>query len=297
MAIQEDLLDKAREGVSNYEHHLRLIQDKSILDHKSLETLAPDLVQNPGLLKLVREYCKLATKSRLSCADIERMAQISELAEYDEQLDHWVTNIDEHVEPMIVALLQERLSLEDFIYEVKNTPSQKMTFKRFKELAQKVDLSDRFVNNHIHFQNREYSRQTVCHTSFGDIFIISWKPEQASSTHYHENDFSVIYVYKGTLTHELYEKEKEVVFHEGREGWRDKYILKDKQQAEENDWVCVSPKQSHRLVNKSEKNLVTVHFRLFGQSIWNEDDRPSNDEYASNNLIENRDKLSYCDTQ
>jgi hypothetical protein len=299
MPAQEDLPNAIRESVSGYKKNLNLVQDESSLD-ESLKTLVPDLAQEPrGLRKLVIEYCQLAMKPELSDADNKRMAEIYKLAEYDEKLDYWIAKIDESVEPILLALLQqqksERLFLEDFIHEIKNMPSEEITLKEFKKLAQKVCLPNYVIDSHIHFQDGEYCRQAICQTSFGAIFVVSWKPGQCSSIHSHESDFSVIRVYKGTLTHELYEKEKEVVFHEGRKGWRDHYILREEQLAGENEWVCVGTKQAHRLVNKSTQNLVTLHFRLFGQPIGNEDGCFQSSRGTSSNQPENWVKPGSCD--
>lgn len=294
MTVHKDLPDAIRENASDYRQSIKLVQDESSLDKMSFKTLPPDLAQEPGLLKLTIEYCKLATKPKLSSADAERMAEIYKLAEYDEQLDYWIARIDENIEPMLVALLQqekESLSLEEFIYEIRNASSQEMSLEEFKKLAQNVYLSDSLVNKYISFQNYSYCRQSICQTSFGDIFVISWKPGQSSSIHLHENEFSVIRVYKGTLTHELYEKEEEVVFHQGLTGWRDKHILKEEEPVRENEWVCVNRKQIHRLINKSTKTLVTLHFRLFGQPIESEDDRPPSD---SSNSLGDQAKLGSC---
>ncbi len=289
MCVQEKLLDAARENASDDRQNLKLVQDKSRLDEMS-QAIPPDLIQKPGLLKLVTEYCRLTTKPKLNGADAERMEKIYELAEYDDELDNWIARIDENIEPFVLALIQQQereiLSLEDFINEIKNIPYQEMTLQKFKELAQKVYLSDHLVNKHIHFQDCDYCRQVICQTSFGVIFVISWKPRQSSSIHFHETDFSVIHVYKGTLTHELYETEKEIIFHQGKKGLRDKYISRGKQQVEENEWVYIGTKQIHRLINNSTENLVTLHFRLFGQPIDNGDDRPPSTGNASSSPLD-----------
>jgi predicted metal-dependent enzyme (double-stranded beta helix superfamily) len=276
MCVKERLLDAARENASDDRQNLKLVQDKSKLDDMS-QAIPPDLIQKPGLLKLVTEYCRFATKPKLNGADAERMAKIYELAEYDDELDNWIARIDKNIEPFVLALIQQEkevLSLEDFIHEIKNISSQEMTLQKFKELAQKVYLSDHLVRQHIHFQDYDYCRQVICQTSFGVVFVVSWKPKQSSSIHFHETDLSVIHVYNGTLTHELYGMEKEIISHQGKEGWRPKYILREKQQVEENKWVYIDTNQIHRLINNSTENLVTLHFRLFGQPTDNEDDRP-----------------------
>lgn len=288
MCIQEKLLGTAKENPNDYRHNLKLVQDENTLDEMS-QVIPPDLVQQPGLLKLVTEYWRLATKPRLDSADAERIAKIYELAEYDDRLDEWIARIDKNIEPFVLALQQQEkevLSLEDFINEIRDIPSQKMTLQKFKELTQKVYLSDCLINKHIHFQDCDYCRQVICQTSFGVIFVVSWKPRQSSSIHFHETDFSAICVYKGTLTHELYGTEKEIVSHQGQKGWRDKYVLKEEQQVGENEWVYIDVDQIHRLINNSTENLVTLHFRLFGQPIDNRDDRPSSINNASSNPID-----------
>lgn len=275
MIIRKNRSDNIGKSEIDRDRHLRLVLDEAGLDEADWAVLPPELTEQPGLLKLVQEYCELANKPELTEADTERMAEIYDLAEYDELLNHWLNKIDDSVEPILVALRQQKgLSLEDFIYNLGRIPSQDMTIEKFKALAKKVRLSTRLVNEHIHFQERDYCRVPICQTSFGAIFVIGWKPEQSSEVHRHANDLSVIRVYQGTLTHKVFDEVEESVDHMGVKGKRTRYVLRDKWQVEEDGWLCVDQGQIHQLVNESQENLVTIHFRYFKQPIKREDEEP-----------------------
>jgi predicted metal-dependent enzyme (double-stranded beta helix superfamily) len=211
----------------------------------------------PGLHKLVQEYYNLATSKELSETDAERLSEIFELAQYDELLDEWIGKVDEAIE-IVEPLKPKQLSIEEFISEMERIPSQEMTLERFKELAEQLYLSERFLNKHIHFKDDSYHRQLIFQTSFGCVYVIAWKPGQSTTIHLHCNDLSVIRVCQGILTHRFF---KEAKFTPG--GYRRLH----KKQFEENQWVCVDSSQIHQFANEFNKNLVTLHFRFFSQPI------------------------------
>lgn len=223
----------------------------------------------PGLRKLVHEYGDFSTQLELSIADIQRMTEISALAEYDDELNNWLTAIDENLELIFMAqeFKKEPFSLEDFILEIQHIPPHEMTFEKFKEIAQKVYISDRLLAQHIHFQESEYSRQTICQTAFGAIFVIAWMPGQHCGPHKHSpDDLSVIRVCQGELTHRIYEETS--TFHRGQPGYRP--IQEKTERFKENEWIGVDVSEVHELANESSEKIVTLHFRFFSSPIKHE---------------------------
>jgi predicted metal-dependent enzyme (double-stranded beta helix superfamily) len=252
---------------------LSLVSHKPHLNETVQAVLPLDIKEQPELFRLVYEYCELAYKPELTRLDTERIGEIYELAEYDEVLEDWINKVDSSVDPIFIAMRQqERISLQDFFSEIEAIRSQDMTVEKFKILAEKLHLNDCLVKKHVHFQDRDYCRQLICHTSHCSIFIISWKPNQRTQAHSHANDLGVIRVYEGTLTHSIYDAVKERYVHEGREGQQLKYSKKEEYQAEKNTWVCIDNGKIHQLGNSSSENLVTIHFRYFKQPIQREDE-------------------------
>lgn len=242
--------------------HLKLIPELN-----DLQGLPPELRNNPELAKLVREYCELAMKPKLSEEDMDRISTLYKLAEIDEALDHWIAEIDSRVDLTLLILRdRDKLTLEDFIREIKEIPPNEMTIERFASLAEKVELRDDLIRQHSRFQEHEYSRQTICQTSFGAIFVISWRPGQHGCTHRHGSDLSVIYPYQGEITQELYRQEPEWHDVNGEKVYRIKYVFETKRSYAKNNVVYVDNYQSHRLINASLSDTITVHFRYFKHS-------------------------------
>jgi mannose-6-phosphate isomerase-like protein (cupin superfamily) len=225
---------------------------------KEPSNLASALEQLPGLRKLAQEYYALVQQKELSEADAERMSEIFELAIYDELLDECIEKIDESVE--IIKQLDDDFSLEEFIDRVENIPVREMTPEKFKELAQRFKLNDRFLNKHISFQDNDYHRKLIFSAPFGCVYVISWKTGQKTGIHCHTDSFSVIHVYQGTLTHRLLD---EVNHLHGQKGYRPI----QETQVKENQWICIDLLQNHQLINESMENLVTLHFRYFKNPI------------------------------
>lgn len=236
-----------QEEISNDSKKLLFLPVKS-------NNLAEALQQFPGLRKLVREYYALVNQKELSEADAERMSEIFELAIYDELLDECIDFIDESIE--IIKQLDDHLSLEEFIDRVGSIPVQEMTLEKFKELAQRLKLNERFLNKHIGFQDNDYHRKLIFSGSFGCVYAIGWKPGQKTEIHCHTDSFSVIHVHQGILTHRLLD---EVNHLHGQKGYRPRQEI----QVKENQWICIDLSQNHQLTNESMENLVTLHFRYF----------------------------------
>ncbi|WP_404790323.1 hypothetical protein [Altericista sp. CCNU0014] len=254
---------------------LSLVSNKLHLNETLQKVLPLELQEQPELYRLVIEYCELTYKSQLTEIDLERVNEIYELAEYDEVLDRWISKIDDSVDPIVFAIRQqERISLLDFITEMRCIDSQYMTLEKFKSLAEKLELNNYFINKYVHFQDRDYTCQLVCQTSNCSITVISWKTNQRTQAHFNASDLSVIYVYQGTLTYTIFDKVNEpYIHHKGREGKQLKYLKREENQFKENTWLSINSGETYQLSNLASEDLITLHFRYYTYPTYQEDEK------------------------
>ncbi|NET67996.1 MAG: hypothetical protein F6K63_27865 [Moorea sp. SIO1G6] len=229
------------------------------------EVCEPDnLSEQPELFELVQEYHQLATQKELTQEDGKRMAQMFELAVLDLQFDQCIDKVDQLISQSLQSSPSSGgsglLSLEEFIYQVNAIAPQEMSMERFKDLAVKLNLSKKLIEQSISFKKSDYHTHLVCTTPFGNISVISWEPGQFSQIHVHEDKITIIRVYKGTLTHRFYDPVEHL---HGKQGYR----TKDEKKFIEGQLVCVGFHQTHQLANESQERLVTVHVRFFKQRL------------------------------
>lgn len=227
---------------------------------------AENLAEQPELLHLVQEYYQLVTAPQLSEQDGKRMAAIFELAVYDELLDQCINEIDEMMQAQVPLPQKNKrhcpdsLSLEEFIYQINCVPTNQMTLEKFKSLAMRLSLSEKFLQQYVSFEERDYCRKLICATEFGNIFLISWQPGQSTAKHTHHNELNVIRVLQGELTHRFLNPVSQLY-------GQTHYQLKQEEKFRANESVCVDFTQSHQLANESEKEAISLHIRFFKQPL------------------------------
>jgi predicted metal-dependent enzyme (double-stranded beta helix superfamily) len=248
--------------------------NKPLLNETQKAIFPLDLKEQRELFRLVNEYCDLAYKSELTSFDLKRMYEIYSLAEYDEILNYWLSQIDQGVDPLFIAIRQkERISLEDFISALGVINSRNMTIEKFKCLVEKLFFNDALLDKYIHFKDSDYCRQLIFQTAHCAIYVISWKPRQLTQPHLHTSSLSLIKVYRGILTHSIFDDIKAPYVHlKGLEGKQLKYEKREEFQYEEDTWININAGDIHQLANMSSENLVTLHFRYFKQPSCAEED-------------------------
>lgn len=222
-----------------------------------------NLPEQPELFQFVQKYHQLANQKEFTQEDGKTMAKMFELAELDSQFDQCINRVDQLISKSLQSCPSSGcsglLSLEEFIYQVNAIAPQDMSMERFKELAANLNLSQKLLEQSISFKESDYHRHLVCTTRFGDIFVISWEPGQFSQIHTHEEQISIIRVYKGTLTHRFYDPVEHL---HGKQDYP-----KDEKKFTEGELTCVGFHQTHQLANESQERLVTVHVRFFKRLI------------------------------
>lgn len=240
-----------------------------ILPESSASATFSEETMPPGLLKLVYEYIELSTQATLSDTEVQRLTEISTLAEYDKELNNWLIKIDENLDLISTCqkIGKKPSSLENFILEVKSVSPQDMTTEKLLEIAQKVEISEQLLIQHIQFKDSGRSCQIICSTSFGSIFVAAWKPGQSCQAHSHDNGLGVIYVFKGELTYYLCQEVRNAcpsLKNLKTPAYRQ---IGGGKNIKAGEWVTVEQHQMHELANQSQENLVTLHFRFFTSSL------------------------------
>ena len=133
------------------------------------------------------------------------------------------------------------------------------------KLAQKVEISDEIIAEHVKFNNDNRQLTTICATSFGSIYVVAWQPGQKCYPHLHDNSLGVIHVLEGELTHYQCQKISHMYPYQYRR------IKTD--QIQSGRWIGVDLNQMHELVNESLENLITLHFRFFKSPVVLENPR------------------------
>jgi hypothetical protein len=226
------------------------------------------LPKKSRLYDRTKEYSRLATLPELSEAEIERLAELYDEAQYDVELSNLIRKIDEDTNKLTQIQensvfqkdnLLESLTLEQFLCKLRYIPSEEMTLDIFQVLVERLDLSEDLLNSHILFSQRQHQREVIHSSKLINISVISWKPGDHIDKHAHEDSLSIIRVCRGELTH-----------------WNWKPVDLNSQQYKnprgkgekihEDGLVCLDYFEEHELSNQTKENLITLHFRYYKQS-------------------------------
>lgn len=203
----------------------------------------------------LQEYCQLATRPELSPADAKRISNIFRLAACDRLLTSWLDRADRLIDDRLDLgelpdgdTIVSCLVLQDLTGRLTRVPPGKLTLERFQKLVERVQLSDRFLDRYVCFDDAHFSRKLICRTRVCTIYAIGWKPGQISDVHHHGTALDAIRVCRGQLTHWFYDRPGSPTPLEERFG--------------ENALVVVDRHQRHRMGNTSTEDLVTLHVRF-----------------------------------
>ncbi len=150
-------------------------------------------------------------------------------------------------------VVQSKISLEDFIFEMHQIPIRDLKLDQLKELFGKLDLSETLINEHITFANDSYSRNLICRTPRFDMLCLCWRPGQVTVIHDHAGSLNVTRVFDGQLTARLFRVSDKPA--PGRAFVK----VNEEDHLGKTDFSCVDYGQIHQLENTSKHDLVTVH--------------------------------------
>jgi predicted metal-dependent enzyme (double-stranded beta helix superfamily) len=223
-----------------------------------------ELKANSNHYEEINEYLTLATQKRLSDKDMKQLKEILELAYKDISLGQWIQKIDHAVEQCSKRLLAKSfenstsfLDLKKFLHEIEKSQSENITLETFESLVSRIDIDEDTINSNLGFQDDVPCKKSIHKSSYIHIFVMTWKPGQYVEAHEHQNDLSVIQVYKGCLSHKYWKK---VPRTETRSNVCERAEILQAGQSTRLGFF-----DHHELANKSDTLLVTLHFRYSKQ--------------------------------
>jgi predicted metal-dependent enzyme (double-stranded beta helix superfamily) len=151
------------------------------------------------------------------------------------------------------AALTERISLDDFVFEMMRVPTKELRLPQLQDLMVRLDLRDDLIEEHIHFSKECYARNLLCRTPRFDMLVLCWKPDQVTTIHDHAGSLNVTRVYRGTLTSRTFDK------HDRPSPGRIIVRMSDEELLEAGALSTVDFGGIHQLANTSRGDLITVH--------------------------------------
>jgi cysteine dioxygenase len=139
------------------------------------------------------------------------------------------------------------LKLRDRILEGPGGVKRPLTAAEMEALARSVDLKTLDLTGYRRFQDECYARNTVLLNDQCELVVICWRPGQMSAVHDHGSSYCLYLVIEGTMVEERYRL---------RDG---KPEPVDERSFRRGDITIASGDSVHRINNRGEGDLVTVH--------------------------------------
>lgn len=149
--------------------------------------------------------------------------------------------------------VSDRISLDDFVYEMQHVPVKDLKLPALKDLFFKLDLKEMLVNECVHFCKDTYARNLVCRTPRFDMLVLCWKPGHVTTIHDHAGSLNVTRVFSGTLTSRSFEAYE-------RPGPGQILVRQvEEERLGKKSFSAVDYGEIHQLANTSDEDLITVH--------------------------------------
>jgi len=139
------------------------------------------------------------------------------------------------------------LNLRDRILEGPGGVSRPFKPEEMEALARSVDLKTLDLSDYRRFQDECYARNTILLNDHCELVVICWQPGQMSAIHDHGSSYCLYLVIDGTMIEERYRLEG------------GKPEPTEERSFGRGDITIASGESVHRINNRGERNLVTVH--------------------------------------
>jgi len=139
------------------------------------------------------------------------------------------------------------LKLRDRILEGPGGVTRPFTPQEMEALARSADLRTLDLSGYRRFQEECYARNTVLLNDQCELVVICWQPGQMSAVHDHGSSYCLYLVVDGTMVEERFRL---------RDG---KPEPVDERSFGKGDITIAAGDSVHRINNRGEKPLVTVH--------------------------------------
>ena len=122
-----------------------------------------------------------------------------------------------------------------------------LTPQEMEAIARSADLKTLDLSGYRRFQDECYARNTVLLNDQCELVVICWQPGQMSAIHDHGSSYCLYLVIDGTMVEERYRL---------KDGKPEK---QDERSFGRGDITIASGDSVHRINNRGDKQLVTVH--------------------------------------
>lgn len=139
------------------------------------------------------------------------------------------------------------LKLRDRILAGPGGMTRPFTSAEMEALARSVDLKTLDLSGYRRFQDECYARNTVLLNDQCELVVICWQPGQMSAIHDHGSSYCLYLVVEGVMVEERYRL---------KDGKPEKL---DERSFGRGDITIAKGDSVHRINNRGEKQLVTVH--------------------------------------
>jgi cysteine dioxygenase len=139
------------------------------------------------------------------------------------------------------------LKLRDRILAGPGGVRRPLTPAEMESLAKGVDLETLDLRAQRRFQEECYARNTVLLNDHVELVVICWLPGQMSAVHDHGSSYCLYLVVEGTMVEERFTL---------RDG---EPVPTDERSFGRGDITIAAGDSVHRIVNRTDRNLVTVH--------------------------------------
>jgi uncharacterized protein YjbI with pentapeptide repeats len=144
--------------------------------------------------------------------------------------------------------------------------SDQISLETFKELVQKVEISDEFLLKLVSFDKEHFVRKRIFEKKHITVYVIGWKPKHFAGRHHHNSSLDAIRIIQGKMTHWKFDKVDKSNPEEisSMEGFLPNQLDREKEGEEldpKSGLILIDRWTMHQIENNSEENLVTLHFR------------------------------------
>lgn len=234
------------------------------------------------ILETVKSYC-IAVQSH----DKKAAAKIASFAAlHNPALRYWL----DHAKNMISQFQRERqtqpycetivngLILQNLIMQLGSNPPNDISYDRFCHLVEQVQLSPDFLDKYVSFSRQDFCRRLILQTWYLTVYVIGWQPGQIVPMHHHGNSLDAIRVIKGEMIHwqlSPEECETQKIPFEGCTSQEEYSGPSTIYTA--GDLITINRRHAHQIANRSQQELVTLHFRFGAPPDDDHWDQPSAD--------------------
>lgn len=232
--------------------------------YTSKDQMTPEIIDDvespqpidPNTLALARRYWHLSRNPLTdgNAREEQELEALLDLVLYDNELEHWVTLMDELLYPNPDA----SYSLPTFIDQLQqenqpwppdsNLDGMRLTIfqDRVEALITETRLLEVLDCFTVVYGSEEYKeRQNYLSFPPYRIYPIVWQPGDESNSHHHDGDLSIIYVQSGVISHGVAPQGECLQWQEHSPG----------------SFIHIPAYYVHQLANRSSAVTKTLHFK------------------------------------